>query len=100
MIEGRPHVVDLIKNGEIVYIINTTEGKQAIADSFSIRTFLHYALTERTPDHSTLSVIRQRLPREVYRDVFALVLKALKRHKLLKGNRLAIDASVLEAIRD
>ena len=36
-IEGRPHIVDLIKNGEIVYIVNTTEGKQAIADSFSIR---------------------------------------------------------------
>ncbi|MGY0342840.1 carbamoyl-phosphate synthase large subunit [Xylella fastidiosa] len=35
--EGRPHVVDLIKNGEIVYIINTTEGRAAIADSFSIR---------------------------------------------------------------
>ncbi|HZV38532.1 MAG TPA: carbamoyl-phosphate synthase large subunit [Pseudoxanthomonas sp.] len=35
--EGRPHVVDLIKNGEIVYIVNTTEGRQAIADSFSIR---------------------------------------------------------------
>jgi carbamoyl-phosphate synthase large subunit len=37
VLEGRPHVVDLIKNGEIVYIVNTTEGKQAIADSFSIR---------------------------------------------------------------
>ncbi len=35
--EGRPHIVDLIKNGEIVYIVNTTEGKAAIADSFSIR---------------------------------------------------------------
>ncbi len=35
--EGRPHIVDLIKNGEIVYIINTTEGRAAIADSFSIR---------------------------------------------------------------
>ncbi|MDI3261727.1 MAG: carbamoyl-phosphate synthase large subunit [Fulvimonas sp.] len=35
--EGRPHIVDLIKNGEIVYIVNTTEGKPAIADSFSIR---------------------------------------------------------------
>ncbi len=35
--EGRPHIVDLIKNGEISYIINTTEGKQAITDSFSIR---------------------------------------------------------------
>ncbi len=37
VLEGRPHIVDLIKNDEIVYIVNTTEGKQAIADSFSIR---------------------------------------------------------------
>jgi carbamoyl-phosphate synthase large subunit len=37
VLEGRPHVVDAIKNGEIVYIVNTTEGRQAIADSFSIR---------------------------------------------------------------
>jgi carbamoyl-phosphate synthase large subunit len=37
VLEGRPHIVDLIKNGDIVYIVNTTEGKQAIADSFSIR---------------------------------------------------------------
>ena len=35
--EGRPHVVDMIKNEEIALIINTTEGKKAIADSFTIR---------------------------------------------------------------
>ena len=35
--EGRPHIVDMIKNDEIDLIINTTEGKQAIKDSFSIR---------------------------------------------------------------
>ena len=35
--EGRPHVVDMLKNGEISLIINTTEGKQATQDSFSIR---------------------------------------------------------------
>jgi carbamoyl-phosphate synthase large subunit len=35
--QGRPHIVDRIKNDEIVLIINTAEGKQAIADSFSIR---------------------------------------------------------------
>ncbi|MFO1351568.1 MAG: carbamoyl-phosphate synthase large subunit [Gammaproteobacteria bacterium] len=35
--EGRPHIVDLVKNDEIDLIINTTEGRQAIADSFSIR---------------------------------------------------------------
>jgi carbamoyl-phosphate synthase large subunit len=35
--EGRPHIVDMIKNGEIALIINTTEGKKAIADSYTIR---------------------------------------------------------------
>jgi len=35
--EGRPHIVDAIKNGEMEFIVNTTEGSQAIADSFSIR---------------------------------------------------------------
>jgi carbamoyl-phosphate synthase large subunit len=35
--EGRPHVVDLIKNDEISLIINTTEGKPAVSDSFAIR---------------------------------------------------------------
>ncbi|MGH8145292.1 MAG: carbamoyl-phosphate synthase large subunit [Rhodanobacteraceae bacterium] len=37
VLEGRPHIVDAIKNGEIAYIVNTTEGRQAITDSFSIR---------------------------------------------------------------
>ena len=37
VVEGRPHIVDSIKNGEIVYIVNTTEGRSAINDSFSIR---------------------------------------------------------------
>lgn len=37
VMEGRPHIVDSIKNDEIVLIINTTQGEQAIADSFTIR---------------------------------------------------------------
>ena len=37
VVEGRPHIVDMIKNGEITYIVNTTEGRAAITDSFSIR---------------------------------------------------------------
>ena len=37
MQEGRPHVVDAIKNGDIDLIINTTEGRKAIADSATIR---------------------------------------------------------------
>ena len=51
-IEGRPHIVDLIKNGEICYIINTTEGRQAIADSFSIR---REALQQRVTYSTTVS---------------------------------------------
>ncbi len=35
--EGRPHIVDMLKNQEVDFIVNTTEGKQAIADSFMIR---------------------------------------------------------------
>lgn len=35
--EGRPHIVDMIKNDEIGFIINTTEGKQAFSDSYEIR---------------------------------------------------------------
>jgi len=35
--EGRPHIVDMIKNDEIALIVNTTEGSQAIADSATIR---------------------------------------------------------------
>lgn len=37
VVEGRPHVVDMLKNDEISFIVNTTEGAQAIADSFTIR---------------------------------------------------------------
>ncbi|EGG99424.1 Carbamoyl-phosphate synthase large chain [gamma proteobacterium IMCC2047] len=37
VLEGRPHIVDMLKNDEISYIVNTTEGTQTIADSASIR---------------------------------------------------------------
>ena len=52
VVEGRPHIVDLIKNGEISYIVNTTEGRQAIADSFSIR---REALQQRVTYSTTVS---------------------------------------------
>ncbi len=67
------------------------------ADSLSIREFLHYGLGEPTPHHSSFTVIRQRLGAEVYGAAFGLVLAALKRKKLVKGRRLAIDTSVMEA---
>src|SRR5690606_18148932 len=67
------------------------------ADSLSIRAFLHYELTEQTPHHSSLTVIARRLPLDVYDHVFALVLQMLTAAKLLKGRRLGIDTSVMEA---
>jgi len=50
--EGRPHIVDSIKNGEIAYIVNTTEGRAAIADSFSIR---REALQQRVTYSTTVA---------------------------------------------
>ncbi|TWH02986.1 MULTISPECIES: carbamoyl-phosphate synthase large subunit [Pseudoxanthomonas] len=50
--EGRPHIVDAIKNGEIAYIVNTTEGRAAIADSFSIR---REALQQRVTYSTTVA---------------------------------------------
>jgi len=64
VLEGRPHVVDLIKNGEIVFIVNTTEGKQAIADSFSIR---REALQQRITYSTTISGARALLHSLDYR---------------------------------
>jgi len=62
--EGRPHIVDLIKNGEVVYIVNTTEGRQAIADSFSIR---REALQHRVTYSTTIAGARALLHSLEYR---------------------------------
>ncbi|TKS54040.1 carbamoyl-phosphate synthase large subunit [Luteimonas yindakuii] len=64
VVEGRPHVVDLIKNGELAYIVNTTEGKQAIADSFSIR---REALQQRVTYSTTIAGARALLHSLDYR---------------------------------
>ena len=50
--EGRPHIVDMIKNDQIDLIINTTEGKQAIADSYTIR---GAALQHKVPYSTTIA---------------------------------------------
>ena len=67
------------------------------ADSISIRTFLKYELNERTPEHSSFTVIRQRLGVEIYQQIFTLTLQALREHGLLRGKNLGIDSSVIEA---
>ncbi|HVE83484.1 MAG TPA: carbamoyl-phosphate synthase large subunit [Myxococcales bacterium] len=53
--EGRPHVVDKIVDGEIALVINTTTGKQEIADSFSIR---REALMHGVPYFTTVQAAR------------------------------------------
>jgi carbamoyl-phosphate synthase large subunit len=50
--EGRPHIVDAIKNGEIHLVFNTTYGAQALADSRSLR---RAALLQKTPYYTTLA---------------------------------------------
>jgi carbamoyl-phosphate synthase large subunit len=52
VLEGRPHVVDAITNGEVDIVFNTTEGVKALADSFSIR---RSALLNHIPYYTTLS---------------------------------------------
>jgi carbamoyl-phosphate synthase large subunit len=50
--EGRPHIVDAIKNGEVQLVFNTTEGAIALADSVSLR---RAALLHKVPYYTTLS---------------------------------------------
>lgn len=66
-------------------------------DSLSLRSFLGVTLTERTPDHSTLCKLRQLLDLETHREVFAWVLALLAKKQLLRGQRVGIDATTLEA---
>lgn len=55
VLEGRPHIVDEIRNGTVQLVINTSEGKQSVADSFSLR---RAALSDRVPYYTTLAGAR------------------------------------------
>src|SRR3712207_3940353 len=67
------------------------------SDSLSLREFLRLGTTELVPDHSRLSRTRSRLPLEVHEAVFAWVLRRLAEHGLIKGERIGVDASTMEA---
>lgn len=67
------------------------------ADSLSLRTFLRAGLTTGTPDHSSMTNTRKRLPEEVFWQVFAFVLQVAVAHKLLKGKTIAVDSTTVEA---
>jgi transposase len=66
-------------------------------DSLSLREFLGVPLTEDTPDHSSLTRVRDRLPLEVHEAVFQLVLQLAAEKGLLKGKTVAVDSTLLEA---
>jgi transposase len=67
------------------------------SDSLALREFLGLGMSERAPDHSSLTVIRQRLPLELHEEVFAFVLRILVERGLYDGKTLAVDATMLEA---
>ena len=55
MHQGRPHIVDRIKDGDIALVLNTTEGQQAIRDSYSLR---RAALVHKVPYYTTVAGAR------------------------------------------
>src|SRR5487761_414821 len=67
------------------------------ADSFSLRDFLRLSTREKVPDHSWLSRTRSRLPHEAHEQVFGWVLKLVAEHGLVKGERIGVDGSTMEA---
>jgi hypothetical protein len=77
------------------------EARRAMAwrchDRRSLQNFLGYPITEPTPDPSSLTVIRQRLPLDIHEQVFAKVLALAPEKKLLKGKTVAVDSTFLEA---
>jgi transposase len=66
-------------------------------DSLSLRSFLGYGLDEDTPDHSSLSRIRNRIDLETHQEIFTWVLTVLAKEKVLEAKALGIDATTLEA---
>jgi len=67
------------------------------ADSLAIRQFLHLALDEAAPDHSTISRTRRLIDLETHRAVFTWIQQRLVETGVLKGKTVAIDATTLEA---
>jgi len=67
------------------------------SDSLSLHEFLNYGQQEATPDHSTLSITRKRLPPEVFDEVFQFVLKIADEKRLLSGKTVGVDSTTLEA---
>lgn len=66
-------------------------------DSLSLKRFLGYEAHEPTPDHSTLSRMRSRLPARTYEEVFRFAMRVLNEKGLLRGKVAGIDSTYLRA---
>src|SRR5712671_2171057 len=66
-------------------------------DSLSLRSFLGYALTQKTPDHTTVSRTRRLLDLETHGRIFTWVLKTLAERGLIDAKTVGVDATTLEA---
>lgn len=109
----KPHYADEQKGGrpgidpvvyfkmQMVGFFENLPSQRAIAarcdDSRAVREFLGYDLTESTPEQSSFTIIRQRLPKETVEAIHAVILLSLRKHGLLRGRQLGIDSSVIEA---
>src|SRR2546425_10152973 len=67
------------------------------ADSLSLKSFLGFALTESTPDHSTVSRTRRLIDLETHGRVFTWMLQVLAKHGLIDGKTIGVDGTTLEA---
>jgi transposase len=68
-----------------------------LADSLALRRFVGIGLDEYTPDHSTISRTRRLIDLDTHREMFGWVLGVLADRGLVQGQRIAIDATTLEA---
>jgi transposase len=67
------------------------------ADSLALRGFLGYPITEATPVHASMTLIRQRLSEDLFDRVFSFTLETLNEGGFLKGKAFGVDATTLEA---
>lgn len=67
------------------------------SDSFSLRDFLRLSNRDKVPDHSWLSKTRSRLPHEVHERVFGWILNLVAERDLVRGERIGVDSSTMEA---
>jgi transposase len=85
----------------IISYFEGLDSQRAIAwrckDSLSVREFLGLDLEQESPDHSSLTVIRQRLPLEVHQEVFGLILALASKYHLIDAKAVAVDSTMIEA---